>query len=407
MDFQITKIFNINFLISLIFIAITIDFLNPRIFPGEKVFRIFVFATSFLYLFFSRNNLKFNLPIIFVIFLYSFYLFIGIFRGEAIRNVGAAIVLYGQPILFYLYFISNPEITKKLFLLLVKLKPFFFLIIFFGISYVILSTGELRRYEVRSPILFTLVGLALSKDFNFKNILIMAFLFFICFNSGIRFTLFQIALSFFLTFYFVIRSGQRSFFEISLILFCGLIFLAVFNGIGLDALLETRFRTLVGLSGINFYDLLANNEYSTLTRLLEYSSIVEFIDNKNIFNIIFGHGFGATYPASDELLFLTQLSEGGYSSVIRDNGNIHNIHNGLLSIFFRCGILGILIYLFMVFDAARIALTTRNDYLLIISISFICLVSSDMFYSMLQQTTSYLVIPLYFYARTQSVNDIK
>ncbi len=199
------------------------------------------------------------------------------------------------------------------------------------------------------------------------------------------------------------RTGEKTFTEITFVIFFVIFITILLYAFGYDTLLNTRFRTLIGLSGISFYDLLATNEYSTLTRLLEYDSIMKFIDNKNIFNIMFGHGFGATYPASDELLFLSQLSDGGYESVIRDNGYIHNVHNGLLSIFFRCGIFGLILYFLLVLDVLNTIFTSKNKDLVFIAISFLCLISADMFYSQLQTSLSILIIPMYFYIRNRKL----
>ena len=199
------------------------------------------------------------------------------------------------------------------------------------------------------------------------------------------------------------RTGEKTFTEITFVIFFVIFITILLYAFGYDTLLDTRFRTLIGLSGISFYDLLASNEYSTLTRLLEYDSIMKFIDNKNIFNIMFGHGFGATYPASDELLFLSQLSTGGYESVIRDNGYIHNVHNGLLSIFFRCGIFGLILYFLLVLDVSNTIFTSKNKDLVFIAISFLCLISADMFYSQLQTSLSILIIPMYFYIRNRKL----
>ena len=407
MDFKLTKVFNISFVVSIIFALIVIDFVNPRMFVFEKGLKVLFFLFSIIAIFLSSKKIQFTQPLVLITILYLFYFGIGLSRGEGIRNIGAGLVLYGQPILIYLYFISNPEIADKTFNILYKLKPLFLLLIFIGVIYVLISTGELRRFEVTNPILFTLAALALTRNFNISNLLLLLVLFYVCFNSGIRFTIFQLFLSLVLSFIFAIRMGEKSFTEISFALFIILFVLSLLYAFGYDALLETRFRSLVGLSGISFYDLLASSEYSTLTRLLEYDSIVQFIDNKNIFNIIFGHGFGATYPPSDELLFLSQLSGGGYETVIRDNGYIHNIHNGLLSIFFRCGIFGLVLYFLMIFDVLKSIFTTRSKDLAFIAISTLCLISADMFYSQLQTSISILLIPMYFYMRNKKLDDLK
>lgn len=407
MDFKITRVFNISIIVSFIFALISIDFINPRMFPFEKGLKAVFFLVTIVAIILSSKKIKFTQPLAIITFLYLFYFAIGLSRGEGIRNIGAALVLYGQPILIYLYFISNPEIADKTFKTLLKLKPFFLLLIFLGIFYVFLSTGELRRYEATNPILFTLAALALTRNFNISNFLFLVLLFYICFNSGIRFTLFQLFLSLALSFIFAIRMGEKSFTEISFSVFIILFIISLLYAFGYDALLETRFRTLLGLSSISFYDLLESNEYSTLTRLLEYNSIMQFIDNKNIFNIIFGHGFGATYPLSNELMFLSQLSGGSYESVVRENGYIHNIHNGLLSIFFRCGIIGLVLYLLIIFDVLKTIFTTRNKDIVLIAISTLCLISADMFYSQLQTSISILLIPMYFYVRNKKFDNLK
>ena len=126
---------------------------------------------------FERSKkIQFTQPLVLITILYLFYFGIGLSRGEGIRNIGAGLVLYGQPILIYLYFISNPEIADKTFNILYKLKPLFLLLIFIGVIYVLISTGELRRFEVTNPILFTLAALAFTRNFQVMGKFIKAFI---------------------------------------------------------------------------------------------------------------------------------------------------------------------------------------------------------------------------------------
>ena len=43
MDFKLTKVFNISFVVSIIFALIAIDFVNPRMFVFEKGLKVLFF----------------------------------------------------------------------------------------------------------------------------------------------------------------------------------------------------------------------------------------------------------------------------------------------------------------------------------------------------------------------------
>tara|TARA_X000000950_G_C13905516_1_gene656643 strand:+ start:1289 stop:2551 length:1263 start_codon:yes stop_codon:yes gene_type:complete len=393
-----TSLKNIIFLspvVTVIFFFIFLDFIDPRYALGEKflkgLFLIFI-GTVIL----SMNHIKLSTISFLTAVFFSYCLINGFARGESLRDIGAGVVLYITPFLLYLYFNTNVSLTKKLIAQLEHIIPIF--IFFIIIAFIFSLLTEERRFEVRNPILFMSLAIVFLRKFNLGYFVLLFVLFSLILLSSVRLSLALLLFSLVIAYFYLIRSSQTQNYQSSflIILLSFFLFVILLSNVDFS---ETRFRTLLDIRAINVNELLANNEYSALTRYFEYEAVMAQIENEAYYQNFFGHGFGATYAASDNLLTITSISGGSYQdSVIRDTGVLHNIHFGPLSIFFRFGYFGLALYSYLVFKVIIdiLSFTQKNDGLFVIKSSMLFLLIQDLFYSQVQSSISYLIIPLYF-----------
>lgn len=381
--------------VTVIIFFIFLDFIDPQYLPGEKALKgllmIFMGITIF-----GMNDIKYNTASFLVAIFFSYCLLNGFFRGETLRDIGAGVVLYLSPFLIYLYFNTNTAITKRLIANLETLIPIFIFFIF--LAFLTSFFYEEQRFEVRNPILYMSLAIVFLRKFNPGYTFLLLFLFTLVLLSAVRLSLLILFASLALAFFYSLRSNSIKNSQSTSLIVVVSVFLFLFLLSNID-FSETRFRTLLDIRAINVNELLANNEYSALTRYFEYESVMAQIENETYFQNLFGHGFGATYAASDNLLTLTTISGGNYQdSVIRDTGVLHNIHFGPLSIFFRFGYFGLVVYLYLIAKVILdvLSFSQKNDGLFVIKASMLILLFQDLFYSQVQSSISYLIIPLYF-----------
>ena len=381
--------------IVVIFFFIFIDFLDPRYAPGEKFLKgLFMIFMGIIV--FGMKHIKFNSTSFLTAIFFSYCLINGFAQGEALRDIGAGVVLYITPFLLYLYFNTNVELTKKLIAQLERLIPIF--ILFIIVAFIFSLPSEESRFEVRNPILYMSLAIIFLRKFNFGYLVVLLGLLGLILFSGIRLSLGVLLLSLALAYFYLIRSSQTQNYQSSFLIIL-LSFFLFFILLSIVDFSETRFRTLIDIRAINVNELLANNEYSSLTRYFEYESVMAEIENEGYMQNLFGHGFGATFVANDNLLALTSISGGDYQdSVVRESGVVHNIHFGPLSVFFRFGYFGLVIYIYLIFKVLIdvISFSQKNDGLFAIKSSMLLLLIQDQFYSQVQTSISFLIIPLYF-----------
>ena len=395
MENSLKNIIFLSPVVTVIIFFIFLDFIDPQYLPGEKALKgllmIFMGITIF-----GMNNIKYNTASFLVAIFFSYCLLNGFFRGETLRDISAGVVLYLSPFLMYLYFNTNTAITKRLIANLETLIPIFIFFIF--LAFLTSFFFEEQRFEVRNPILYMSLALVFLRKFNPGYTFLLLFLFTLVVLSAVRLSLAILFASLALAFFYSLRSNSIKNFQSTSLIVVVSVFLFLFLLSNID-FSETRFRTLLDIRAINVNELLANNEYSALTRYFEYESVMAQIENEGYYQNFFGHGFGATYAASDNLLAITSIGRGDYQdSVIRDTGVLHNIHFGPLSIFFRFGYFGLALYSYLVFKVIIdiLSFTQKNDGLFVIKSSMLILLIQDLFYSQVQSSISYLIIPLYF-----------
>jgi len=111
-------------------------------------------------------------------------------------------------------------------------------------------------------------------------------------------------------------------------------------------------------------------DISVLGRLSEVRYAFDEIKNDWI-SLIFGNGFGSTYYAPDIMDFA------GSADYYETNLQVHNIHIGPVSVYFRLGILGFLVYYVFLphtlISAFRKGIRKEVSFLFISSLSWLFL----------------------------------
>lgn len=389
------SLISISLPIFVLFSTAFIDFMHHRYLPGEKIFKGFLLILMGLY-FLSSKRIILNNTVVSIIIFLLFALIVAISRGEGLRDISGAVVLYGLPTLFYLYFNSNENHTKLFIDNLEKCGQIFLFFLLCAYLFMFLL-GEVR-FEARNPLLFALASVAVIKNFKTINILIFIILLFAAFSSTIRLALAVLVLSLIFSYLYLVRSRFIQITSASILFSIIALFLFTLTLLFFDVN-ESRYSTLLNLQFFDIEDFILNREYSTLTRYYEYESIIQFIERSTLFNIFFGHGLGATYPANDNLLYVASISGGEYQeAVIRSDGFIHNIHSGPLSTFFKFGFFGLFLYIYLFAYVLLDVLNYRlkNSNIFCIKLAMFILLIQDLFSGQLHPSISLFVIPLYF-----------
>jgi hypothetical protein len=333
----IFKDYNNNNLLFLFYFIIIINFLTIKIYPIILFKKIYFLLIILIFTFFSTilfsnfNNTDRILkdyfiylqPILFIFFGYILYSFgISIILFLRLFIVFSFII---SIILLYNYFNSiNYNIYVFLFSFYNGKAMWYnnFQLFSFIFSIIILKNKLffIKKRYILINILFSLIYLFFTASRVTYIIIILTFLFY----TNLKFLFYK---------------------KIYIYLFFAIIsfFILFQNNINIQRKQSTYDDGLVNKISNSFIELFStkfNNNYDITKNYRSYESniVLNKINNSNISNLFFGHGFGSTIKRP----FWIFKDSSSY------NDNIPYFHNGYVSVLFKSGILGLL-FLFLFF----------------------------------------------------------
>lgn len=330
-----------------------------RVIPfNYSLFLIFTLSTTFFlfcwaFLKFWSNKIDYMAIVVILVFIAS--TFIGILRGWYLKDILGDSIRFVAPFLaFYvglnLFSRLDLEQIKKAFLLIIKGLFFIFLVeVFFEILDVFAFNRSFISYPkggVRVPpllISFLLLIAYLSKDSlipKLKALLVNIVYILAPIMSASKSLLLSTVFVFLFT-PFVFGNFKNKLL-IALVSILGGIWI-----INLDVFVVNRLIS-------SFLTLMSDEsvlDASTGTRMLEVNSALNDVSQSGIsfYSLIIGSGSGALWFP------IGVIEHGLHAANFRPNGGAHHIHVELVSLWFRHGIVGLILYLLLIYKVIRSA----------------------------------------------------
>ena len=239
--------------------------------------------------------------------------------------------------------------------------------------------SDRNRFEAPSIFVITTISyLLLTSDYRKFRFLTICLYFFIVILAWLSQWRFNFMLTLFCpVFIIALHYGINRVFVISSLLFLAAGSTMLLGGDWMTSILQQSRFAFIYEGGIT-------NDSSLMFRFFEAAAVLQFcIDNWNIFDYIFGGGHGAWFDgrALSTLAYSEYFDDKIYEGQIR----VHNIHIGFIAIFFRYGILGIVLLIYLLYKIWNYLLKIRDfpiEIRILTSSTFIYFITQLTLYNM-------------------------
>ena len=370
--------FGTSFFLVFLSLLVIYDSQSPRFMENQKMIQAVFYSYTFLLAmaFIISRRAKINKYLFFGIVLSSFGLMKSIVSSHYhFTWIIGDFLLVTSPIMIAIsaYYRPNLFINRIFwFMVIIALLASFIAFFFPDIS-------DRNRFEAPSIFIITTISyLLLTSDYKKYRIVTICLYFLIVILAWLS----QWRFNFMLTllcpvFIIALHYGINRVFVISTFLFLAGGSMIFFSGDWITSTIQQSRFAFIYQGGIA-------NDSSLMFRFFEAAAVLQFcIDNWNIFDYIFGGGHGAWFDgrALSTLAYSEYFDDKIYDGQIR----VHNIHIGFIAIFFRYGILGIALLIYLLYKIWKYLLRIRDfpiEIRILTSSTFIYFITQLTLYNM-------------------------